>query len=34
MIKDGNLDEKEFLNQYCKVIDTVRFLSTSLFQIH
>ena len=34
MIEDGNLDEKEVMNEYCKVIDTVRFLLTSLFHLH
>ena len=33
MIDDGNLDEKEFMNEYYKVIDMARFLSTSLFHI-
>ena len=34
MTEDGNLDEEEFSNEYCKMIDMVRFLSTSLFHIH
>ena len=34
MIEDGNLDEEEFAYEYCKMIDTKRFLSTSLSHIH
>ena len=34
IIEDGNLQVEEFMNEYCEVIDTVRFLSTSLFRIH
>ena len=29
MIENGNFDEEEFTNEYCKMINTVRFLSTS-----
>ena len=28
MIENGNFDEGEFTNEYCKMINTVRFLST------
>ena len=29
MTENGNFDEEEFTKEYCKVINTVRFLSTS-----
>ena len=29
MIENGNFDEEQFTNEYCKMINTVRFLSTS-----
>ena len=29
MIENGNFDEEEFTSEYCKMINTVRFLSTS-----
>ena len=29
MIENGNFDEEEFTNEYCKMVNTVRFLSTS-----
>ena len=34
MIENGNFDEEEFMNEYCKMINTVRFLSTSYFHGH